>query len=56
MLSTLIIIRHKENIQRLLKGEESKVSRKKRPKTLAAQYHSNAEKWLDNSFEGLTFK
>ena len=31
MLSTLIIIRHKENIQRLLKGEESKVSRKKRP-------------------------
>ncbi|MGL5048714.1 MAG: glycerol-3-phosphate 1-O-acyltransferase PlsY [Shewanella sp.] len=32
MLSTLIIIRHKDNIQRLLKGEESKVSRKKRPK------------------------
>lgn len=31
MLSTLIIIRHKENIQRLIKGEESKVSRKKRP-------------------------
>ncbi len=33
MLSTLIILRHRENIQRLLKGEESKVSRKKRPKT-----------------------
>lgn len=31
MLSTLIIIRHRENIQRLLKGEETKVSRKKRP-------------------------
>ncbi|MCG9739564.1 glycerol-3-phosphate 1-O-acyltransferase PlsY [Shewanella insulae] len=30
MLSLLIIIRHKENIHRLLKGEESKVSRKKR--------------------------
>lgn len=29
MLSTLIIIRHKDNIQRLLKGEESKVLRKK---------------------------
>ncbi|MGL4899466.1 MAG: glycerol-3-phosphate 1-O-acyltransferase PlsY, partial [Shewanella sp.] len=26
-----IIIRHRENIQRLLKGEETKVSRKKRP-------------------------
>ncbi|WP_065187510.1 glycerol-3-phosphate 1-O-acyltransferase PlsY [Shewanella woodyi] len=33
MLSALIIIRHKENIQRLLKGEESKFSRKKPPKT-----------------------
>ncbi|ACA85451.1 glycerol-3-phosphate 1-O-acyltransferase PlsY [Shewanella woodyi] len=33
MLSALIIIRHKENIQRLLKGEESKFSRKKTPKT-----------------------
>lgn len=33
MLSALIIIRHKENIQRLLKGEESKFSRKKNPKT-----------------------
>ncbi|MBW8183571.1 glycerol-3-phosphate 1-O-acyltransferase PlsY [Shewanella nanhaiensis] len=32
MLSALIIIRHKENIQRLLKGEESKFSRKKTPK------------------------
>ncbi|MGL5358824.1 MAG: glycerol-3-phosphate 1-O-acyltransferase PlsY [Shewanella sp.] len=32
MLSTLIIIRHRENIQRLLKGEEAKISRKKRPK------------------------
>ncbi len=30
MLSLLIIIRHRENIQRLLRGEESKVSRKKR--------------------------
>ncbi|MCE9686519.1 glycerol-3-phosphate 1-O-acyltransferase PlsY [Shewanella sp. AS16] len=29
MLSTLIIIRHKDNIQRLLRGEESKMSRKK---------------------------
>ncbi|GIU17363.1 glycerol-3-phosphate 1-O-acyltransferase PlsY [Shewanella sp. MBTL60-007] len=29
MLSTLIVIRHKDNIKRLLKGEESKVSRKK---------------------------
>lgn len=33
MLSTLIILRHRENIQRLLKGEESKVTRKKPPKT-----------------------
>lgn len=32
MLSTLILIRHKDNINRLLKGEESKVSRKKKPK------------------------
>ncbi|QSX31762.1 MULTISPECIES: glycerol-3-phosphate 1-O-acyltransferase PlsY [Shewanella] len=30
MLSTLIVIRHKDNIQRLLRGEESKVSRKRR--------------------------
>ncbi|MFT5236325.1 MAG: glycerol-3-phosphate acyltransferase PlsY [Shewanella sp.] len=29
MLSTLIIIRHKDNIRRLLNGEESKFSRKK---------------------------
>lgn len=29
MLSALIVIRHKENIQRLLKGEEAKFSRKK---------------------------
>ncbi|WP_283102745.1 glycerol-3-phosphate 1-O-acyltransferase PlsY [Shewanella abyssi] len=33
MLSTLIVIRHKDNIKRLLKGEESKVSRKRRNKT-----------------------
>ncbi|QYJ78028.1 glycerol-3-phosphate 1-O-acyltransferase PlsY [Shewanella acanthi] len=33
MLSTLIIVRHRENIHRLLKGEETKVSRKRRPKT-----------------------
>ncbi|WP_412522151.1 glycerol-3-phosphate 1-O-acyltransferase PlsY [Shewanella algae] len=32
MLSTLIIIRHKDNIRRLLKGEESKMSRSKRSK------------------------
>ncbi|MBZ4680453.1 MAG: glycerol-3-phosphate acyltransferase [Shewanella sp.] len=32
MLSTLIIIRHKDNIHRLLKGEESKVSRSRRTK------------------------
>ncbi|EKT4489036.1 glycerol-3-phosphate 1-O-acyltransferase PlsY [Shewanella algae] len=32
MLSTLIIIRHKDNIRRLLKGEESKMSRSKRAK------------------------
>lgn len=32
MLSTLIIIRHKDNIRRLLKGEESKVSRSRRTK------------------------
>ncbi|WP_419153245.1 glycerol-3-phosphate 1-O-acyltransferase PlsY [Shewanella chilikensis] len=32
MLSTLIIIRHKDNIRRLLKGEESKMSRSKRTK------------------------
>ncbi len=32
MLSTLIVIRHKDNILRLLKGEESKVSRNKRNK------------------------
>ena len=30
MLSLLIVIRHRENIHRLRKGEESKVSRKKR--------------------------
>ncbi|MCL2917445.1 glycerol-3-phosphate 1-O-acyltransferase PlsY [Shewanella litorisediminis] len=30
MLSTLILIRHKDNIKRLLRGEESKVSRKRR--------------------------
>jgi len=30
MLSTLILIRHRDNIHRLLKGEESKVSRKKK--------------------------
>jgi len=30
MLSTLIVIRHRDNIHRLLKGEESKVSRKKK--------------------------
>jgi glycerol-3-phosphate acyltransferase PlsY len=29
MLSLLIVIRHKDNIQRLIKGEESKVSRKR---------------------------
>ena len=29
MLSTLILIRHKDNIGRLRHGEESKVSRKK---------------------------
>lgn len=29
MLSLLIVIRHKDNIHRLIKGEESKVSRKK---------------------------
>lgn len=33
MLSTLIVIRHKDNIKRLVRGEESKVSRKKRSKT-----------------------
>ncbi|GIU50771.1 glycerol-3-phosphate acyltransferase [Shewanella sairae] len=33
MLSTLIVIRHKDNIKRLIRGEESKVSRKKRSKT-----------------------
>lgn len=32
MLSMLIVIRHRENIARLLKGEESKVSRKKKEK------------------------
>ncbi|WP_371872568.1 glycerol-3-phosphate 1-O-acyltransferase PlsY [Shewanella algae] len=32
MLSTLIIIRHKDNIRRLLRGEESKMSRSKRTK------------------------
>ncbi len=32
MLSTLIIVRHKDNIRRLLKGEESKVSRSRRTK------------------------
>ncbi|MBE7215388.1 glycerol-3-phosphate 1-O-acyltransferase PlsY [Shewanella benthica] len=32
MLSALIVIRHKDNISRLLKGEESKVSRKKKDK------------------------
>ena len=32
MLSTLIIIRHKDNIRRLLKGEESKMSRSRRTK------------------------
>ena len=32
MLSLLIVIRHRENINRLLKGEESKVSRKKQDK------------------------
>lgn len=32
MLSTLILIRHRDNIHRLLKGEETKVSRKKSPK------------------------
>lgn len=32
MLSALIVIRHKENIQRLLKGEEAKFSRKKMDK------------------------
>ncbi len=32
MLSTLIIIRHKDNIRRLLKGEESKMSRSQRAK------------------------
>ncbi|QIR15283.1 glycerol-3-phosphate 1-O-acyltransferase PlsY [Shewanella aestuarii] len=32
MLSTIIIIRHKDNIERLRIGEESKVSRKKRNK------------------------
>ncbi|MFC3186615.1 glycerol-3-phosphate 1-O-acyltransferase PlsY [Shewanella intestini] len=31
MLSTLILIRHKDNIERLRVGEESKVSRKKKP-------------------------
>ncbi|QFU21642.1 glycerol-3-phosphate 1-O-acyltransferase PlsY [Shewanella eurypsychrophilus] len=30
MLSALIVIRHKDNILRLIKGEESKVSRKKK--------------------------
>lgn len=30
MLSTLIVIRHRDNIHRLLKGEESKVSRKRK--------------------------
>ena len=34
MLSTLIVIRHRDNIKRLLKGEESKVSRKRRNKSL----------------------
>ena len=34
MLSTLIVIRHRDNIKRLLKGEESKVSRKWRNKSL----------------------
>ncbi|WOT04418.1 glycerol-3-phosphate 1-O-acyltransferase PlsY [Shewanella sp. DAU334] len=33
MLSTLIVIRHKDNIKRLLSGNESKVSRKRRRKT-----------------------
>ncbi|MDB2386100.1 glycerol-3-phosphate 1-O-acyltransferase PlsY [Shewanella sp.] len=33
MLSTLIVIRHRDNIKRLLKGEESKVSRKRRNKS-----------------------
>ncbi|EDP99738.1 hypothetical protein KT99_01232 [Shewanella benthica KT99] len=32
MLSALIVIRHKDNISRLLKGEESKMSRKKKDK------------------------
>lgn len=32
MLSALIVIRHKDNIRRLIKGEESKVSRKRRKK------------------------
>ncbi len=32
MLSALIVIRHKDNILRLLKGEESKLSRKKKDK------------------------
>ncbi|GIU21532.1 glycerol-3-phosphate 1-O-acyltransferase PlsY [Shewanella colwelliana] len=32
MLSVLIVIRHRENIHRLLKGEESKVTRKKKDK------------------------
>jgi glycerol-3-phosphate acyltransferase PlsY len=33
MLSTLIVIRHRDNISRLLKGEEAKLSRKRRNKT-----------------------
>ncbi len=33
MLALLIIIRHKENIERLLKGEESKVLKKKQEKS-----------------------
>ncbi|WP_283107153.1 glycerol-3-phosphate 1-O-acyltransferase PlsY [Shewanella marinintestina] len=32
MLSALIVIRHKDNIKRLIRGEESKVSRKKHSK------------------------
>ena len=31
MLATLILIRHKDNIRRLLRGEEAKISRKKKP-------------------------